>query len=67
MRFLRAEASGDLCEGDLLLAVMYARQFRDDETFRKRIAFVADVAVKAELDSATHDEIQSVKTHGGAI
>src|SRR3954469_2154107 len=58
-------AAGDLYEGDLLLAVMHSSQFRDDETFRKRITAIADAALKTELDSATRDEIQSIKAHRG--
>ncbi len=55
-------ATGDLYEGDLLLAVMRSRQFQDDETFRKRVIVVAGAALKTELNLSTRDEIQTLMT-----
>ena len=51
-------ASGDLFDGDLVLAVLRSRQFRSDEEFRKKIAVIADRALLDVTDAQTRDEIQ---------
>lgn len=54
-------AAGDLFDGDLILAVVRSRQFREDEQFRQRIVQLADAALKKDLDTDTRCEIENLK------
>jgi hypothetical protein len=53
--------SGDLFEGDLLLAVMRSPMFRSDEEFKKKIATCAERALIMIPDTETRDEILRIR------
>ena len=52
---------GDLFAGDLVLAAMGSRQFRENEEFQKKIIQCAQAALKHELDAQTRHEIENIK------
>jgi hypothetical protein len=54
-------AAGELFEGDLILAVMRSRRFREDEPFRMQIVELAAAALKTDLDLDTRREIENLK------
>ncbi|MEI7912775.1 MAG: contact-dependent growth inhibition system immunity protein [Verrucomicrobiota bacterium] len=53
--------TGDLFEGDLLLAVMSSPLFRSDEEFKKKITTYADRALIMISDLGTRDEIRNLR------
>ena len=62
LELLEAEpTSSDLFDGDLVLAALRSRQFREDQEFRKKIVQCADAVLAHELDSQTRHEIESLK------
>jgi contact-dependent growth inhibition (CDI) system CdiI-like immunity protein len=52
--------AGDLFDGDLIRSVMRSRQFREDDSFRKKIVELAVAALKMELDANTRNEIENL-------
>jgi hypothetical protein len=53
--------AGDLYEGDLILAAMRSKPFREDSAFRQKILEHAKSALKQDLDSETRHEIEKLE------